>query len=145
MAVARPDHRGWPCSTRDLVGMRVRIGDVVVGRIVDVLLNRSLGHVLGFVVEGRGAHRHFLPWVAGTVEDGHVVTLSVFALLSTSELAFYLDNGLPLREVLGAPPDGNRILEDVLVDRDGDVVSLVHRPSGANGSRAHSAREAAAS
>lgn len=136
MAFAPSDDGGWPCSTRDIVGMRVRVGDVVVGRIVDVLLNRSLGHVLGFVVEGRGAHRHFLPWVAGMVEDGHIVTLSVFALLSTSELAFYLDNGLPLASVLGAAPDGGVILEDVLVDRDGDVVSLVQRPSGANGARA---------
>lgn len=143
MPFARSDDRGWPCSTRDLVGMRVRIGDVVVGRIVDVLLNRSLGHVLGFVVEGRGAHRHFLPWVAGTVEDGHVVALSVFALLSTSELAFYLDNGLPLRDVLDTPHDGDGILENVLVDRDGDVVSIVHREPETNGNRA--AREAAAS
>jgi hypothetical protein len=123
--------------------MRVRIGDVVVGRIVDVLLNRSIGHVLGFVVEGRGAHRHFLPWVAGTVEDGHVVALSVFALLSTSELAFYLDNGLPLLDVVDAPHNGDGILEDVLVDRDGDVVSVVRRESEANGNRP--AREAAAS
>jgi hypothetical protein len=115
----------------------------VVGRIVDVLLNRSIGHVLGFVVEGRGAHRHFLPWVAGTVEDGHVVALSVFALLSTSELAFYLDNGLPLLDVVDAPHNGDGILEDVLVDRDGDVVSVVRRESEANGNRP--AREAAAS
>lgn len=142
MAFAPSADRGWPCSTRDIVGMRVRIGDVVVGRIVDVLLNRSLGHVLGFVVEGRGAHRHFLPWVAGMVEDGHVVTLSVFALLSTSELAFYLDNGLPLTGALGSPRNGGAILEDVLVDRDGDVVSLVHRPSAANGAPA--SRRAAA-
>ena len=136
MASAPSDDRGWPCSTRDIVGMRVRIGDVVVGRIVDVLLHRSLRHVLGFVVEGRGTHRHFLPWAAGLVEDGHVATRSVFALLSRSELAFYLDNGLPLAGVLGAPRHGGAILEDVLVDRDGDVVSLVHRLSGVDGARA---------
>jgi hypothetical protein len=119
----------------------VRIGDVVVGRISEVLLNRSLGHVLGFVVEGRGAHRHFLPWVAGTVENGHVVTLSVFALLSTSELAFYLDNGVRLAEVLGTPRDG-AILDDVVVDRFGDVVSLVER-RGAGGGTPSTAAAAA--
>jgi hypothetical protein len=121
--------------------MRVRIGDVVVGRILDVLLNKSLGHVLGFVVERRGAHRHFLPWVAGTVEDRHVVTLSVFALLSTSELGFYLDNGLLLADVMDDPRDGGGILDDVLVEREGDVASLVHRPDGGNG--ASPAQEAA--
>ncbi|HEX3289800.1 MAG TPA: PRC-barrel domain-containing protein [Gaiella sp.] len=141
MLVGPSDRRGWPRSTRDLVGLRVRIGDVVVGRISEVLLNRSLGHVLGFVVEGRGAHRHFLPWVAGTVENGHVVTLSVFALLSTSELAFYLDNGVRLAEVLGTPRDG-AILDDVVVDRFGDVVSLVER-RGAGGGTPSTAAAAA--
>lgn len=124
MASATSDRSGWPRSTREMVGLRVRIGDVVVGRISDVLLNRSLGHVLGFVVEGRGAHRHFLPWVAGLLDDGHVEALSVFALLSTSELAFYLDHGVQLADVVDAPRDGE-ILEDVVVDRFGDVVSLV--------------------
>jgi len=115
-----------------MVGLRLRIGDVVIGRVAEVLLNRSLGHVLGFVVEGRGAHRHFLPWVAGTVEDGHVVALSLFALLSTSELAFYLDNGLRLADALGDSRNG-AIVEDVLVDRFGDVVSLVERRRAGGG------------
>lgn len=85
-----------------------------------MLLNRSLGHVLGFVVDGRGAHRHFLPWVAARLEEDHVATLSIFGLLSTSELAFYLDNGARLSEELSG------FVDDVVVDRDGDVVSLVN-------------------
>jgi len=132
MASAPSERQGWPRSTRDMVGLRLRIGDVVIGRVAEVLLNRSLGHVLGFVVEGRGAHRHFLPWVAGTVEDGHVVALSLFALLSTSELAFYLDNGLRLADALGDSRNG-AIVEDVLVDRFGDVVSLVERRRAGGG------------
>jgi hypothetical protein len=124
-----------------MVGLRLRIGDVVVGRVAEVLLNRSLGHVLGFVVEGRGAHRHFLPWVAGTVENGHVVALSVFALLSTSELAFYLDNGVRLADVLGASRNG-ATLEDVLVDRFGDVVSLVERSRADGGAPSKAAAAA---
>lgn len=132
MASAPSERPGWPRSTRDMVGLRLRIGDVVIGRVAEVLLNRSLGHVLGFVVEGRGAHRHFLPWVAGTVEDGHVVALSLFALLSTSELAFYLDNGLRLADALGDSRNG-AIVEDVLVDRFGDVVSLVERRRAGGG------------
>lgn len=120
MAAVEPRDNGWPHPLRPLVGRPVRIGDVDVGRISDVLLNRSLGHVLGFVVDGRGAHRHFLPWVAARLEEDHVATLSIFGLLSTSELAFYLDNGARLSEELRG------FVDDVVVDRDGDVVSLVN-------------------
>jgi hypothetical protein len=119
VAVESTDDLQWPHPLRHLIGMPVRIGDVDVGRISDVLLNRSLGHVLGFAVEGRGAHRHFLPWVAARLDGDHVATLSIFGLLSTSELAFYVDNGARLTEELRG------FVEDILVDRDGDVVSLV--------------------
>ena len=104
---------------REVVGLPVRIGDVDIGRVRDVLLNRTLGHVLGLVVDGRGAHRHFLPWLAARVERDHVSALSIFALLSPSELVFYIDNGTPLNEQLG------RHVDDVVVDAEGDVVTVV--------------------
>jgi hypothetical protein len=120
------DHGRCRYRLSALVGLPVRIGDVEVGRIADVILNRSFGHALGFVVAGRGAHRHFLPWVAARVEGDHVATHSIFALLSTSELAFYLGHGAPLS---GELP--NRV-EDVLVDAEGDVLALLDRaPRGA--------------
>ena len=108
---------------RPVVRMPVRIGDVEVGRVSDVLLSRSLGHVLGFVVHGRGARRYFLPWVAARVEEHHVAALSILGLLSTSELAFYLDHGTRLSEAL-------RGLDDVVADRDGDVVGLLGSVAG---------------
>ena len=118
-ALETMDDGGSRFGLRELVGLPVRIGDVDVGRVTDVLLNRTLGHVLGLVVEGRGAHRHFLPWLAARVEADHVSALSIFALLSTSELVFYVDNGSPLSEQLG------RDVDDVVVDAEGDVVTLV--------------------
>ena len=118
----RESANGGPClyGLRELVGLPVRIGDVDSGRISDVLLSRSLGHVLGFVVDDRGAPRHFLPWLASRVEGDHVAALSTFALLSTSELAFYVDNGIPLSDEL-------RQVDDVVVDGEGGVVTLVAR------------------
>ena len=114
-AVPQPDGDvSWPRPTSTFIGQQVRIGDVAVGRIRDVLVNRGFGHVLGFVVDGRGAHRHFLPWVAAEFETDHVQAKSVFALLSTSELAFYVDNGESLAR------DGQ---PEMLVERDGDTVS----------------------
>lgn len=129
MAAVEPTDNGWPHPLRTLVGKPVRIGDVDVGRISDVLLNRSLGHVLGFVVDGRGAHSHFLPWVAARLAEDHVATRSIFGLLSTSELAFYLDNGSRLSEELRG------FVDDVVVDRDGDVVSLVNARPKVHGRR----------
>ena len=43
-----------------------------------------------------------------------------FALLSTSELACYVDNGVPLSDEL-------RQVDDVVVDGEGGVVTLVAR------------------
>ena len=111
---------GWPRSTRSLVGLPVRIGDVEVGRIADVLFNRSLGHVFGLAVDGRRAHRHFLPWVAVVVAEDHVETRSVHALLATTALVFYIDNGVGLTSELE-----RSLLDDVLVDANGDVSSVV--------------------
>ena len=114
-AVPRPGETArWPRPTSGFIGLPVRIGDVGVGRIRDVLFNRGFGHVLGFVVDGRGAHRHFLPWVAAAFEPDHVQAKSVFALLSTSELVFYIDNGESLVGEVG---------RDMLVDRDGDTIT----------------------
>jgi hypothetical protein len=117
---SREDGRGGS-ALRRLVGTAVRIGDVDVGRISDVLLDRRLAHVLGFVVAGSGPHgRLFLPWVAAVVEDDRVSARSTYSLLSTSELAFYVDNGLRLTDQLNAG------LDDLVVDRRGDVVSVSH-------------------
>lgn len=121
----RPGRRSY--GLRALVGLPVRIGEVDVGRVSEVLLDRSLGHCLGFVLDSRGANRRFLPWVAARVERDHVAALSAFALLSTSELAFYLDRGLPLSGELSGD------IDDVEVDREGDVVTVVAR-SGRGGS-----------
>ncbi|HET8743198.1 MAG TPA: PRC-barrel domain-containing protein [Gaiella sp.] len=130
------DHGRCRYRLSALVGLPVRIGDVEVGRIADVILNRSFGHALGFVVRGRGAHRHFLPWVAARVDGDHVATLSIFALLSTSELAFYLDHGAPLSGELPGR------VEDVLVDADGDVLALLDRVPRRAARRSRHARSA---
>jgi hypothetical protein len=128
MAAREPsDEPLWPCPARSLLARKVRIGDVTVGRVADVLLNRGVGHVLGLVVEGRSGQLHFLPWVAARVEDGHVAPISVFALLSATELSFYLENGVRLILALEGLGAAGSPLDDVLVDRDGDVTAVVPR------------------
>jgi hypothetical protein len=107
------DVGSWPVALRRLIGLPVVVGGLGVGRTSDVILDPSLGHVLGFVVDVRGARRHFLPWVAVQVEGDNVAMLSILPLLSSSELAFYLDNGLLLTDTLG----------EIVADRSGDIVS----------------------
>lgn len=117
----------WPCSGRSLLGRKVRVGDVNVGSVADVVVNRSVGHVLGLVVEGRSGRLHFLPWVAARVEEGQIVPTSVFGLLSATELRFYLENGVRLSHAIDGPGAAGSPLDDLLIDPDGDVAAIVRR------------------
>ena len=118
-----------PFPARSLIGTPVRVGDIAVGRVSDVVFDRDLARVVGLVVSTRG-DRHFLPWISVTREPGHVAAGSVFAMLSTSELAFYLEHGIKLTDELGLGSPGS-VPADVLVRGDGMVVSLVHGESRA--------------
>ena len=117
----------WPCSARSLLGRKVRIGDVNVGSVADVVVNRSVGHVLGLVVEGRSGRLHFLPWVAARIEEGPIVPTSVYGLLSATELRFYLENGVRLSHAIDGPGAAGSPLDDLLIDPDGDVAAIVRR------------------
>ena len=75
----------------------MRIGEVDVGIVCDVLCARDLGHVLGLEVRDNGRHS-FLPWVAAEIESDHITLRSVYSLLSATELALYIDNGVRLAE-----------------------------------------------
>ncbi|HWO82058.1 PRC-barrel domain-containing protein [Gaiella sp.] len=117
----------WPRSARSLLGRKVRVGDVNVGSVADVVVNRSVGHVLGLVVEGRSGQPHFLPWVAARVEEDQIVPTSVFGLLSATELSFYLENGVRLSHAIDGPGAAGGPLDDLLIDPDGDVAAIVRR------------------
>ena len=73
----------------------MRIGEVDVGIVSDVLCARDLGHVLGLEVRDKG-RRSFVPWVAAEIESDHIALRSVYSLLSATELALYVDNGVSL-------------------------------------------------
>ena len=114
----------WPKRTSELLGRSVLVGDVEVGTVASLLASRGLGYVFGLQVRGRDGHDHFVPWVAGNLDGTGVQLRSVFSLLSSSELALYVDNGVRL--------DGDR--GPVLVRRDGRIVEGSAAPAAANGS-----------
>jgi hypothetical protein len=88
------DSRAGPL--RHLVGMRVRVGGVPVGRISDVVFGDPPREVLALVISDRGARRGVLPWPAADVGPDCVDSRSSHALLPMSALAFYVDRGARL-------------------------------------------------
>jgi hypothetical protein len=112
----------WQRPARTFLRLPVRLGDVSLGRVSDVVLGDGLDRVVGFVLEGRDGLSLFLPWVAASPERDRISIGSVFALLSGPELDFYLANGIRL----GEAPD--QALQDALVDESGALRPVEHRP-----------------
>jgi hypothetical protein len=101
----------WPIRACELLGKPVRLGAVEVGSVADVLASQGLAYVFGFEVLGQDGHTHFVPWVAADVATDAVFLTSVFSLLSSSELALYVDHGVRIKAV--APR--------ALIARDGQI------------------------
>jgi hypothetical protein len=110
----------WPRPAGTFVGLPVRLGDVGLGRVFDILLGQSLDRVVGLLIAGRGGLVLFLPWAAAMREPDRISIASVFALLSGAELDFYLAKGVRLSEAEGG-------LRDALVDENGLVRSIESR------------------
>jgi hypothetical protein len=114
--------------TSALVGRLVVIGDARLGVVVDALFDTSLTRLVGFDVGcGDGANR-FLPLPACDVRDDGLEVESALVLLDR-ELGFYRAGGSSFAELRDqeVSRDGDAIgpLADLLVDREGNVASVV--------------------
>jgi sporulation protein YlmC with PRC-barrel domain len=122
-----------PISAAQLVGRPVRLHQVKLGRVEDVVLDPSVRRVLGFVVECGDETPRFLPFAASQPAEDEIAVASALMLLD--DVGFYRKHGLSLRVVIGAHveraggPTG--ALADVLVDRAGNVVELDLEHEGA--------------
>jgi hypothetical protein len=97
MTTSVPEERTvWPLTASSLLGLPVTTGDVVVGRVRDLVLDAERRRVAGFLVGDRGGGLHVLPWVAATVAHDAVRMSSPFALFSNGDVDFYLDTGVRL-------------------------------------------------
>jgi PRC-barrel domain len=82
----------------ELLEATVVFKGVRIGRIVDVILDRVGGEVVGFEVRCDDRKHRFLPRAAATVaDDSRVEVGSPFALLDTAELEFYRERGVMVR------------------------------------------------
>jgi hypothetical protein len=81
----------------ELLERTVLIRGLRIGRIVDVILDRVGGEVVGFEVRCEDRQHRFLPRAAARLADSSVEIDSPFALLDTRELEFYRERGATLR------------------------------------------------
>ena len=83
----------------ELLEATVAFKGVRIGRIVDVILDRVGGEVVGFEVRCEDRRNRFLPREAATITDDSTVEVgSPFVLLDAAELAFYRERGVTLRK-----------------------------------------------
>jgi len=113
-------------SAAQLVGCPVRLHQVRLGRVEDLVLDPSVRRVLGFVVECGDETPRFLPFAASQPAENEVAVASALMLLD--DLDFYRKHGVSFRALLGAQverkgrPTGD--LVDLFVSGTGDVVEL---------------------
>jgi sporulation protein YlmC with PRC-barrel domain len=81
----------------ELLERTVVMNGIQIGRVVDVILDRENGDVIGFEVRCEDGRHRFLPRAAATSRDSIVAVDSPFALLDSDELAFYRRRGVTLR------------------------------------------------
>ena len=120
-------------SAAELVGRPVRLHDVGLGRVVDIVLDPAARRVLGFVVDCGDETPRFLPFAASQPGEREVAVASALMLLD--DVGFYRKHGVSYRVVTGAQveragrPAGS--LVDLIVGHDGGVVELVLEHDGA--------------
>jgi hypothetical protein len=104
-------------AASSLLSRPVRVEGILLGHVVDVIIDAARAHALGLEVRcGDGEHR-FLPFAAARVLAGEVVARTALALLDAPQLAFYARRGTTLRKLRR---DGETV-DDVEVDEGGSI------------------------
>jgi hypothetical protein len=104
-------------AASSLLSRPVRVEGILLGHVVDVILDAARAHALGLEVRcGDGEHR-FLPLAAARLLTGTVVARTALALLDAPELAFYARRGTTLRALRHA----GEAVDDVELDEGGSI------------------------
>jgi hypothetical protein len=111
-----------PVRASRLLSLPVRVDGILLGHVVDVILDDGLRRVLGLEVRcGDGEHR-FLPLAGTHFRDAEVAVSSPLALLDAAQLAFYAGRSASFRALRAAPSHGFRApVADVELDDRGVV------------------------
>ena len=122
-------------AVRSLLGISVRLGNVTIGEVHDVVLARTLGHVLGIVVGQKGDREWFIPWIGIAVLPHALQIGSTLLILPPPGSGGYDHRGKSVRDLLGGSDlhAGTRV-SDVYMTEEGDVTTVVRadgRPAAA--------------
>lgn len=114
---------------QELLRLAVRVGDIEVGRVVDVLVDSVGGRVLGVDILCRDESHRFLSLSATDIGDGVIVAGSPFTLLAEDQLDFYRKRATTFRTLRGTPVQvhGRNVglLADVVLTPNGEITDLV--------------------
>ena len=81
----------------ELLNKRVVTGGIALGRVVDVIFDKTGENAIGLDVHCRDGENRFLPMAAADVGDGDVAVDSPLVLLEPDQLDFYRSRGRALR------------------------------------------------
>jgi len=105
-------------SAAELLGLPVRLHEVRLGRVVDLVLDPAARRVLGFVVERGDETPRFLPFAASQPGESQIDVASALMLLD--DVGFYHEHGISFSELL----EHRGVAVGMLVAPNGDVVEL---------------------
>jgi hypothetical protein len=81
----------------ELLQLSVVVKGLQIGRVIDVILRREGGAVIGFEVRCEDGRHRFLPRAAARQRDSRIEIDTPLALLDSEQLAFYRGRGTTLR------------------------------------------------
>ena len=81
----------------ELLWQNVAMNGITVGRVVDLILDREHGDVIGFEVRCEDGRHRYLPRAAARIEGDSVSIDSPLALLDSEQLDFYRRRGVAVR------------------------------------------------
>jgi len=112
-----------------LLGLRVRVRGIDLGRSVDLLLDPNQGRVLGLdVLCGDGRNR-FLPLATATMTLDELLVPSALVLIDDEEGAFYRQRTIRLSSLRGVSVERDARtagqLRDLVLDPEGLITALL--------------------
>jgi PRC-barrel domain len=81
----------------DWLSRNVTLNGISVGRVVDAILDREKGEVIGFEVRCEDGKHRYLPRAASRDDAGSIAIDSPLALLDSDQLDFYRRRGVSVR------------------------------------------------
>ncbi len=81
----------------DWLWRNVTLNGISVGRVVDAILDREKGEVIGLEVRCEDGRHRYLPRAASHDDGSSIAIDSPLALLDSEQLDFYRRRGVPVR------------------------------------------------